>query len=515
MTERRHLKVGLICDSSVITPYVSELREWVDAQPGLEAWLRVRESDTRRWGSESFASQCARRLVLGFEQWRYKRSAQYRTVRPVASAQPTATDCERESDCDVLISFGPSPADATRLPTTAADVLCVGFGHGGESVDPWVAFQEVNAGEAKTCFSIRRISRSGGDAEVILNGAFPTQTYFVLSQAHLFKRSFQQIKGLLSKLASGRPLVPSELPFPSSAARSEAPRAHHWLGYLCRTMRRTIAGKVRSALRLEERWSVSYLDRPWQAASMHSGIEIDNPSKRYFADPFIVADSDEVFCFVEDYFDERRRGVISVLKLGGGSHRFIGHALEEDFHLSFPFVFEHDGRRFMCPETNEARQIRIYECLEFPLQWKLHSIAMQNVAAVDTMIFPHGDRWWMLTNLDSSGVGEYGSELHLFYSDDPLDANWIAHPQNPLRVDPEFARNAGMLRDGTAVFRVAQARGFGSYGVHTTIFQIEHLDVDHYREHAMKMLTPTFKSGISGTHHFHGNAGYSTWDQKR
>ena len=248
---------------------------------------------------------------------------------------------------------------------------------------------------------------------------------------------------------------------------------------------------------------------------MAEGVEIENPAKRYFADPFIVADGDDVFCFVEDYFEVQRRGVISVLKLEGKTHRFIGHALQEDFHLSFPFVFEHKGRRYMCPETNEAREIRIYECVQFPLQWALRSVAMSKVGAVDTMIFHHEGRWWMLTNLDSAGVGEYGSELHLFYTDDPLDGRWVTHPQNPLRVDPELSRNAGMFCNGTTLFRVAQARGFGSYGVRSTVFQIDELNMNSYLERAVKTLTPTFKPGLSGTHHFHSSAGYSTWDQKR
>ena len=33
--------------------------------------------------------------------------------------------------------------------------------------------------------------------------------------------------------------------------------------------------------------------------------------------------------------------------------------LHEPFHLSFPYLFEHDGALFMCPETSENRDIRI------------------------------------------------------------------------------------------------------------------------------------------------------------
>ena len=515
MTDQRRLTVGLLCDSSCITPYVGELRDWINAQPGLEAWMCVTTPARQPWGAESLPSRCVRELILRLERWRCRRSAQHMSMQPAVSLLPAPSHLEEQTSCDVLISFGGALAEAAASSALGAKVLCLGFGPDGWSADPWTGFQEVKAADAKTCFAIRWMNPSCGEPEVILSGAFPTQTYFVLNQAHLFKRAIGQLKRVLSKHADGRSLVASELSFPSPSALSVAPQTLHWLRYLWRIVARTAAGKMQTVMRREERWSVSFLDQPWQLATMAKGVEIENPSKRYFADPFIVADGDDVFCFVEDYFEEQRRGVISVLKLEGKTPRFIGHALQEDFHLSFPFVFEHEGRRYMCPETNEAREIRIYECLEFPLQWALRSVAMRNVGAVDTMIFRHEDRWWMLTNLDSAGVGEYGSELHLFYTDDPLDARWIAHPQNPLRVDPELSRNAGMFRDGKTLFRVAQARGFGSYGVRSTVFQIEDLNVNNYVERAVKTLTPTFKPGLSGTHHFHSNAGYSTWDQKR
>lgn len=515
MKALRRLKVGLICDSRGVTPYMVELRDWVNAQPGLDGCLEMREFDTEDWGPESPITRVVRKFVLKFEQWRYGRSPHYRLQVPACTEHIPAADAERQVRYDVLICIGETGVQAASSLAIDADVLCLGFGPDGTRADAWTAFQEVKARDSRTRFSIRRMNRSRGQTELILSGAFPTQTYFVLNQAQLFKRAFGQLRRVLSKLAVGGVPVASARNYPSSSAASTAPQGHDWLGYLILILCRAAAKKAASVLRREERWSVSYIDQPWQKALMADGVEIENPSNRYFADPFIVADGGDVFCFVEDYFETRCRGVISVLKLEGSSHRFIGHALEEEFHLSFPFVFEHGGKRYMCPETNEAREIRIYECVKFPLQWTLRSVAMRNVGAVDTMIFLHGERWWMLTNLDSAGVGEYGSELHLYHADDPLAGNWTAHPQNPLRVDPELARNAGMLCDGATLFRVAQARGFGSYGVRSTIFEIEELNVDRYREREVKSLTPTFKPGLLGTHHFHSNAGYSTWDQKR
>ena len=71
----------------------------------------------------------------------------------------------------------------------------------------------------------------------------------------------------------------------------------------------------------------------------------------------------------------------------------------------------------MCPETKENNDIRVYKCVNFPLQWELHKILFSDVKAVDTTIFKYNQKYWLLSNIDSTSLGNCGSELHLFYAD--------------------------------------------------------------------------------------------------
>ena len=103
----------------------------------------------------------------------------------------------------------------------------------------------------------------------------------------------------------------------------------------------------------------------------------------------------------------------------------------------------------MCPETSEMKDIRLYRCLDFPLKWELEKTLIKDVSAVDSNIFEFNEKWWMLTNIDSSNSGEHCSELHLFYSSD-LRANWKPHPLNPIIFDSKTAitrATSGTLRD--------------------------------------------------------------------
>lgn len=44
--------------------------------------------------------------------------------------------------------------------------------------------------------------------------------------------------------------------------------------------------------------------------------------------------------------------------------------LHEPFHLSYPFVFFHDGYYWMIPEAHQSNQIRLYRATFFPTQWE-------------------------------------------------------------------------------------------------------------------------------------------------
>ena len=46
-------------------------------------------------------------------------------------------------------------------------------------------------------------------------------------------------------------------------------------------------------------------------------------------------------------------------------------ALEEDFHLSFPTVFDWNGEIWMLPETGSDHSLRLYRCRAFPTGWEL------------------------------------------------------------------------------------------------------------------------------------------------
>ena len=67
---------------------------------------------------------------------------------------------------------------------------------------------------------------------------------------------------------------------------------------------------------------------------------IKNPHRRFLADPFLFSHKGKTICFVEDFFYDENRGKISAYELSNDGYSEIGVILEEDFHLSFPYIFK-------------------------------------------------------------------------------------------------------------------------------------------------------------------------------
>jgi hypothetical protein len=259
------------------------------------------------------------------------------------------------------------------------------------------------------------------------------------------------------------------------------------------------------------RWNVAYTFGNWRTAVLWRHQKIANPEGHFLADPFAINRNGRNFCFVEDYDSAAGLGQVAVYEITSNGAVSLGAALTEPFHLSFPFVFTCGQNIYMCPETASNRDIRIYKCIDFPLRWRLEKILIQNIDAADSMLFEQRGKWWMFTNTDSAGDGDYCSEFSIFHADHLL-GDWKPHPLNPIFVDAARARNAGLLKDGDTYYRVSQGQGFDRYGVRTLINEIVDLTEENYAETTIATVTSAFEKRAIGTHHFHSDGEITVFD---
>jgi hypothetical protein len=400
---------------------------------------------------------------------------------------------------------------------TVCEFGIISFQHGNDDVNSGgpPGFWEVFNQEPSTGFVIQRLpdELDGGDAQVVcdvvidrdvlMRGSIATVSPYARNLAQIYKKSSIFMHRFLEDLGKTR-ILPQTLPkSPYAHQLNTMPSLYVIALYQIKTFITTTRRHFNRRRGKDQRWGVAYqFAENWQSSVLSRSNIIANPPYHFLADPFVFRHGDLDVCFVEDYDYRTNRGKISVFKISGDKYEELGSALDEPFHLSYPFIFTVDNELYMCPETGEIREIRLYKCTEFPLRWSFHKTLIKDVSAVDTNIFFFKDRWWLLTNIDSSELGECCSELHIFYSDAFDSDAWTPHAKNPVIFDSQRARNGGFFRDGEKLLRVFQRQGFDQYGESMGIAQITDLGTETYREEIVSTIEPRFAPKIIGTHSF-------------
>jgi len=411
-------------------------------------------------------------------------------------------------DLDLLIAFATSGPVSDIWHIAKMGVISVSHSDDRIHRGGPVGFWEVYSRNDVTGFTIQHLTRPADTGEVLLRGMVATQYYYLLNQASLFQKSSHYLIRVVEKIARTGVIPQSELRVPFCYSPRGIPKLYQGIFYLFRLSLMIVANNIRK-IRGEERWNVAFvhvdLHDDWRHVALWRANVIKNPPKHYLADPFLIKRDGKDFCFVEDFDEEIQRGKIAAYELGKDGATRLGDVIVEDFHMSFPYLFEYKGELYMCPETAAAREIRIYKCLEFPLRWNLEKVIMKDISAADTLLFEWGGKWWMLTNIDPAQWDDFSLELCLFSADSPLNDQWTPHPNNPVLIDASLARNGGMVREGERLFRVAQGQGFAKYGKRTTVNEIIKLTDESYVEHCVCVISPEFRKGMSRTHHMHSN----------
>lgn len=533
----RVLKVGLMLDSVYSDKYVHELALWAKTQANIRISHLILHPCN---GDSLFAklgdlflgrrfhrlpAKIVFRLVLLVEKLLLRRSDTHKDhyehfdlsqivdrvieVRPLVSRSGHVHRFSDEDiakvkalDLDLLIRCGQGILRGGILH--AGRLGIVSFHHGDNKVNRGgpAGFWECYYQWPQTGFIIQRLTEELDAGDVLVRGFFGTRYYYSLNQAHVYKKSLAHLKNLLKKVASTGSLPqPDRAPAPYSNVLFRAPNLAQCIVYGCKLLGRLSSKGMARILLPSEKWGISVLSSKWDESVFWRSTEASPPRGRFWADPFVYAREGRTFCFVEDFVCKTGRARITALEISGTRIVERGIALEEPFHLSFPFLFEYQGELYMCPETCEAGQVRVYRCVEFPLKWKLEKILMDGVCAVDSMLFRKEGKWWMFTTIDESGTGDHCSELYLFSSDSPLSTAWVPHPQNPVRIDSRGGRNAGLIVEGDKIFRLAQCQGFDRYGHSLLVHEIKELSESRYVEEVVATIGPHFRKGLLGTHH--------------
>lgn len=216
-----------------------------------------------------------------------------------------------------------------------------------------------------------------------------------------------------------------------------------------------------------------------------------NPQCMFMADPFIVKDKEDYFIFYEHAPSTINNPGADIWVLQSNdltNWKQLGPVLKEQFHTSFPNVFQIDGVWYMLPETGGSRQIRLYKAVDFPMKWKLDAVLLDNIHTADSIIINSGGIYYMLF----LNITDFS--LRLYYSDSLKD-NWAEHPSSPIRTDKKDTRPGGTIGyiDDKLIYFI-QDDSFG-YGTGLIAYQIDKLSTTVFKDHKIDINPTLFRFG--------------------
>jgi hypothetical protein len=202
----------------------------------------------------------------------------------------------------------------------------------------------------------------------------------------------------------------------------------------------------------------------------------------FVADPFLFPGADRWHMFFEVVNNDRDPDAVigHATSPDGLRWEYDQVVLKTEKHLSFPYVFEWEGHRYMIPETGGAGDgmVELYEAVDFPTDWRRRATPVSSDhESDDAVVFQWDDRWWTLVGDDEIGGA------HLYYSPSLARDGWHPHPENPVITGrPTAARPAGrplVTDDGVVLFYQDCAE---AYGERVRAYAVTALDTEAFAD---------------------------------
>ncbi|WP_206758423.1 hypothetical protein [Nostoc sp. FACHB-133] len=247
---------------------------------------------------------------------------------------------------------------------------------------------------------------------------------------------------------------------------------------------------ARTLVRRQTKWSIGiYTGQSlWDFVSTENiknpvltAKDVTDVMAEFVADPFMVSDNGTWYMFFEVLNSLNNKGEIGLATSNDGFNwNYKQIVIKEEFHLSYPYIFNFKNEYYMIPESYKANSIRLYKAVDFPTRWMFLKTLLDGKDYVDSSVFNFNERWWMFTSSSQSNI------LRLYYTDD-LMGRWIEHPQSPIIKDNlNIARPGGrVVVYDNKIFRYTQDDEH-LYGNQVRAFEITDLTTTTYKEKAVQ-----------------------------
>lgn len=254
-----------------------------------------------------------------------------------------------------------------------------------------------------------------------------------------------------------------------------------------------------------ETWRVGMIEDPIASFAdldyLPSPHWLPNPaSNRFLADPFMAQTSSGYLLLAEDYdFPTDRGRIVQEFSADGNFSGRMQGALQEDCHMSYPFLLDYQGELYCIPETHQKNGAFAWRWNAASSTWCEPREILPNLACVDPTVVFFDGRWWLFCTDKHDGVD---SKLRVYYAAEPWGP-WTPHAKNPVKVDIRSSRPGGTpFVSRGHLYRPAQDSS-KHYGWRLAINRVTALSPVDFAEETIRILDSD-RLGASGVHTLSG-----------
>ncbi|UII81565.1 glycoside hydrolase family 32 protein [Flagellimonas sp. CMM7] len=277
-----------------------------------------------------------------------------------------------------------------------------------------------------------------------------------------------------------------------------------------------VIAKTFEKMLFNEQWIIGYNEHSYNNERINENNfkKLIPPKDRFWADPFVVYKNKKYFLFVEELVYKNKKAHLSVIQLNSdGTYSNPIKILEKPYHLSYPFIFDFQGKYYMIPETSANNDIQLYEAVNFPYEWEFKKVLIDNVKASDTTLLAYNNKWWLFTSIKHYDYGTYDNNLAVYYCNDFLNGDWVEHKINPIKQGISNSRQGGgFIKENGQLYRVSQNCS-KRYGYGFNLNKVEILTENIFEEEKVYTYTASDLGKIRGIHTYNKlNNGFAVFD---
>lgn len=540
------LRVGILCEGSSLAAWqIACLREVLRLDFVQISLLICNRSKAPETGPGLLARLQALRKTSLFSWRSYERLVLNRRLTstsqhpfPPELADVPRLDCEplklgryretfdpetlaaiAEHDLDVVLRFGFGILTGEALNIARFGIWSHHHGDPEQFRGAPPGFWEIHEGAPVTGAILQRLTEKLDGGVVLDRAYFRTMAgNYARSLDRLLFGSAPMVARALTILWQDQEAFARLEPARAAGPIFRYPRNLAVLRFLWRSWEAWLGDQFRALFRSQQ-WTLGLIPlSQWQVVEQATGHDLivkdvnwlPEPKGSFLADPFLLG-GEERTIVAEQYDWSSGVGHLSRVSVQDRGQAIVEPVLERSEHLSYPFVFEHDGRTLCMPECSEAGAVLLYEIGAGGKMVALGEV-ISGFKAVDPTLVRHDGLYWLFC----TQAGAHDNEaLYAFFAP-ALEGPWTPHALNPIKIDVRSARPAGpiLVRDGELI-RPAQDCS-ERYGGAIMFHRITKLSPECFEEEGLGRLVPDPKGRYPhGLHTISGANGLTVIDGAR